>query len=292
MNKRLEKENVVRRPVRRRRRRARRRPLPILLLLALGAAALIRTVSTGVPAAPVPTGSASIPPPSASFASRESLEALKELGLPELQPILDHPENYPEELLEPLVRSQEPLEFVLDYPEHKDDAPADQVEEAEQGTVPLLLQWDERWGYTWYGDDLLALSGCGPTALSMVICGLTGDKTATPWRVAEAAEAAGYYVDGVGSSWDLMRKGGEPFGVVSRELPLSETSIRQALEESPVVCSMGPGDFTTSGHFIVLTDAGPDGFQICDPNSIANSQRVWDYETLAGQIRNLWAFTV
>ena len=38
----------------------------------------------------------------------------------------------------------------------------------EDGSVPLFLQWDERWGYRSYGGDFLAVTGCGPTALSMV----------------------------------------------------------------------------------------------------------------------------
>lgn len=62
-------------------------------------------------------------------------------------------------------------------------------------------------GYANYGDGLMALNGCGPTALSMVICGLTGDNTITPYTVAQYADSQGLYVDGVGTSWDLMRTG-------------------------------------------------------------------------------------
>lgn len=37
------------------------------------------------------------------------------------------------------------------------------------GGIPLLLQWDERWGYKNYGDNIMAINGCGPTCLSMVV---------------------------------------------------------------------------------------------------------------------------
>lgn len=41
------------------------------------------------------------------------------------------------------------------------------------GEIPALIQWDERWGYAPYGSEtIIAVSGCGPTALSMVISGL------------------------------------------------------------------------------------------------------------------------
>ena len=26
--------------------------------------------------------------------------------------------------------------------------------------MPLLLQWDERWGYRYYGDQMMAINGC------------------------------------------------------------------------------------------------------------------------------------
>ena len=91
---------------------------------------------------------------------------------------------YPTQLLELVARNPETAQFVLDYPEVKDDPPGETVGQVTKGTFPLLMQWDSRWGYQTYGDGLMALNGCGPTALSMVICGLTGDDTVTPWTVA------------------------------------------------------------------------------------------------------------
>ena len=198
-----------------------------------------------------------------------------------------------EELLELAVRNPETVDFVADYPQEKDRPPAETVEEAEQGSIPLLLQWDPRWGCAQYGDGPMALNGCGPTALSMVICGLTGDGTATPYAVAQYAQEMGYYVDGVGTSWELMSAGGTHFGVTARELPLSQSVMENALAAGePIICSVGPGDFTTSGHFIVLSGLEDGKFQVRDPNRHSTSEKLWDYDTLAGQITNLWAFSV
>ena len=139
----------------------------------------------------------------------------------------------------------------------------------------------------------MALNGCGPTALSMVICGLTGDGTATPYTVAQYAQEMGYYVDGVGTSWELMSAGGAHFGVTARELPLSQPVMENALAAGePIICSVGPGDFTTSGHFIVLSGLEDGQFQVRDPTRRSTSEKLWDYDTLAGQITNLWAFSV
>ena len=154
--------------------------------------------------------------------SSETLSQLRELAKEETQAkyILKNLEDYPSGLLSLLARNTETLDFVAGYPQHKNDAPADTVGEVTKGEFPLLMQWDMRWGYATYGDGLMALNGCGPTALSMVICGLTGDNTITPYTVAQYADNQGYYVDGVGTSWDLMRTGAEHFGLTAKELPL------------------------------------------------------------------------
>ena len=44
---------------------------------------------------------------------------------------------------------------------------------------------------------------------------------------------------------------------------------------------MGPGDFTTSGHFILLTGVEDGKYQVNDPNRHSTSQKLWDYDTLA-----------
>lgn len=209
------------------------------------------------------------------------------------KPLLDHPENYPEELLELAVKNPEALHFVLDYPEKKDEPAAQTIQELEDGEIPHLFQWDERWGCSLYGEHTLAVSGCGPTCLSMVASGLTGDNTLTPAVVADWSESHGHYVSGNGSSWSLMTEGAEHFGLTATELPLDETTMKKALEAGkPIILSVREGDFTTSGHFIVLCGAEDEQFRIYDPNSQALSDRLWDYETLAPQIRNLWSFEI
>lgn len=93
--------------------------------------------------------------------------------------------TWPESLQALLERHPDALEFVEGYPDHKDDAPAETIGDVVQGQFPLLLQWDARWGYVRYGDDLLAVTGCGPTCLAMAAAGLTGDNAITPAAVAE-----------------------------------------------------------------------------------------------------------
>ncbi|MCI8598095.1 MAG: hypothetical protein HFJ10_06595 [Lachnospiraceae bacterium] len=159
--------------------------------------------------------------------------------------------------------------------------------------IPLFLQWDERWGYETYGDDFLALTGCGPTCLAMVRCGLSQDGTWNPYKVARMAEEEGLYVSGAGSSWELMTWGAEKLGLTSWEVIFDEEHIVSTLNSgNPIICVVGPGDFTDNGHFLVLTGIDDSGKIILrDPNSNIRSEKTWEIDKLMSQIKNLWAFS-
>ena len=60
----------------------------------------------------------------------------------------------------------------------------------------------------------------------------------------------------------------------------------------PVILALGAGDFTTAGHYIVLTGVEDGRFRVNDPNSPVRSQKLWSYEELEGQIRNIWEISV
>lgn len=90
-----------------------------------------------------------------------------------------------------------------------------------------------------------------------------------------------------------MRTGAEHFGLTAKELPLDEGVVTRALKNGqPIICSVGPGDFTTSGHFIVLVGMEDGKIRVNDPNRHSTSSQLWDYDTLAGQINNLWAYSL
>lgn len=203
--------------------------------------------------------------------------------------------GYPQSLVELMERNPETEQFVMDYFDKKDlNQEIDISGDVKSGEFPLFLQWDERWGYKSYGGDFLAVTGCGPTCLSMVYCGLSGDTRWNPYEVARMAEENGYYVEGSGSSWDLMSSGAEKLGLKSEAVVFDESHIREKLQGGhPVICSVGPGDFTSAGHFIVLCGIKDNGEIIVhDPNSRKNSEKSWDLERLMSQIKNLWSYSI
>lgn len=202
--------------------------------------------------------------------------------------------HYPETLLSAYLNNPEMEDFVAGYlnadiTSHQNESLTSQ--EMEQ-TYPLLLQWDKRWGYASYGSSIIGLSGCGPTCLSMVLVSLTRDESQTPAQIAQFSEANGYYVEGSGTAWSLMTDGAAQLGLSARELSLAEATMKAALDAGqPIICSMGSGDFTTQGHFILIYGYNEQGFLVNDPNCIARSNQSWPFEKLQWQIKNLWAYS-
>ena len=88
---------------------------------------------------------------------------------------------WPAELLELLEKNPETEAFVWNYPLQKDqEVDIDLSEHIGSEKVPLLMQWDPRWGYVEYTGKVMGLSGCGPTCLSMVCIYLLDDAQYTP----------------------------------------------------------------------------------------------------------------
>ena len=196
--------------------------------------------------------------------------------------------EYPRSLVELLDRNPETEEFVLNYPFRREKKIRMRDFDRSRG-VPLMMQWDTRWGYIEYGSDVVGITGCGPLCLSMAGYYLTGDNKFSPDKVVEFALENGYNVSGSGSSWTLISEGGVKLGLDVTEIPLVKQRILDNLKAgNPIICVMGPGDFTTTGHFIVLVGEEDGLLRVNDPNSKANSEKLWKFEDIESQFRNLW----
>ena len=207
--------------------------------------------------------------------------------------IKSHKKKYPKRYRQLAQEYPETIDFVYQYPVLHDETPViDLSDEAGSSSIPLLLQWDTRWGYYSYAGGDIGYTGCGPTCLSMVALYLTGNSKYTPLYIAEYAEEHGYCTEGVGTKWALMDGGASAFGLEADSIDTDKESLREALEDGmPVICSVKEGDFTDSGHFIVLTGYTDNGrFTLHDPNSVENSSKTWTYKRLAKQIRAAWSY--
>lgn len=202
-------------------------------------------------------------------------------------------DEIPEDLMELMEKNPETEEFVLQYPSKKGTySTADLDEYLNSAQVPLFLQWDSRWGYYEYGGNVMGLTGCGPTCLSMVAIHVLQNPELTPIYMANYAQRNGYYADGIGTSWDFMSQGARALGLNVSEVPLTEGVVKQYLENgNPIIAIMGPGDFTESGHFIVFVGVKDGKIIVNDPNSKSRSQQLWEFEDIKYQIKNMWVYS-
>ncbi len=231
----------------------------------------------------------------------EVLEHLTRLGKenPVIAGIAASYADYPIALLTALANNPEMADFAAGYPASAGsgsagELPADGLTQNERAqSCPLLLQWDPRWGYHSYGaKSCVALSGCGPACLSMVLFSLTGDASLTPDKIADYSTRNGYYVDASGTAWALMEDLPEEYGVRVSKPSASEAAMKALLDNgSLIICAMSRGDFTLAGHFIVIRGYDREGFLVNDPNCLSRSRRHWTFSQLKPQIKGIWAYT-
>lgn len=223
---------------------------------------------------------------------------------PQIETILLNMQDYPDWLLEHMIAQPETIDWVVEYPEYMKKSeeeinqialePVDLEQYEMHGQIPIFYQWTSTWGYAKYGEEQIAIDGCGPTCLAMVAVGLTGDTSYTPKKVADISMEIGTYLSDTGTTWDLMEKGPGQMGFQSWQMKSwSASAILQELESGhPVICSMKEGNFTTQGHFIVLAGVAEDGkVLVNDPNSKVRTQTEWDAQELLDQAKGMWAFS-
>lgn len=220
------------------------------------------------------------------------LERLGELAEDDgrIAEILENSYKYPDKLLEALANNPEMTDFVMGYEKNAGRVSGVLTQDEMKQDFPLFLQWDPRWGYGDYGDGSnIGLAGCGPTCLSMALFYLTRNESLTPDKMAEYSMENGYYISGTGTAWALLKDVPEQYGLSVSQPKAEEYSMKAALDSgSVIICSMGPGDFTAGGHFIVIYGYDTKGFLVNDPNCVARSRQSWSFSELEGQIKNIW----
>ena len=190
-------------------------------------------------------------------------------------------------------------EFPSKYPAETQTLDADLAmsEEDYENTVfktdtPHLYQWDRRWAQTEYSATTFGLTGCGPTSFAMVVQGLT-DNEVTPYEMAVYAQEHGYMSQYDGTSVQLFYNEAEAFGLSCRDMAFDSSNIRGALESGQlIIANLGPGYFTRTGHFFVLTGVAEDGRVIInDPYSKERSTQLWDVDLIISESQGLYAFS-
>ena len=151
-------------------------------------------------------------------------------------------------------------------------APSPVVWEVQIGQPVDNKQGDSRWGkkpYTIIGSasQTIGSSGCGPTSMSDIMASWISHAI-TPVEMCAYAIAHGYRTKDSGTAWGFFKSIAAAYGYTGFVQTKSMATARQALREGAlVVASMGPGYWTSAGHFICLWKSDDTYMYACDPAS-------------------------
>lgn len=164
------------------------------------------------------------------------------------------------------------------------------------------LQTDPRWGsldYSAPGEKTtIAASGCGPTAMSMVLA-TWADPSVTPKTECAWALANGYKAPHQGTYYGYFEPAGARYGL--RVTRLNYTSlygkstsayhaqVKDALDRGElVIACMGKGNWTSSGHYVLAWKIDGDTIYINDPASTKASRTMGSWALFRQQVKYYW----
>ena len=161
------------------------------------------------------------------------------------------------------------------------------------------LQTDPRWGsldYSARGEKTnIAVSGCGPTALAMVLATWVDPKI-TPKSECAWALAHGYKAPHQGTYYGYFAPAAKRFGLTCKMLngvtlygkPDSpyHTQAKAAVDRGDlVIACMGRGLWTSSGHFVLVWNISGNVVSINDPASTRAVRTQGDYSVFKRQVK-------
>lgn len=161
--------------------------------------------------------------------------------------------------------------------------------------LTLLLQKDERWAMLDYGlekhNNDIAHNGCALASLAM-IDGYWQQETPDIHEILDWAENR-YYVKGQGTSWQIFGDFAAEKGYQYEDLGNYYNRAKELMNQGiPVIVSVGPGTFTTSGHILVLITDTNGYLRAYDPNDDGKKkhyEKTWTPEIFLQEAVHYWA---
>lgn len=164
------------------------------------------------------------------------------------------------------------------------------------------LQTDPRWGsldYSAPGEKTtIRASGCGPTAMAMVLA-TWSDKLVTPATECAWALAHGFKAPHSGTYYGYFVLAGARYGLRVRQINAvniygnsksahHETAQRAIESGHLVIACMGKGNWTSSGHYVLVWDIQGDTIYINDPASTLARRTRGSYALFKTQVKYYW----
>ena len=161
------------------------------------------------------------------------------------------------------------------------------------------LQTDPHWAnvdYSAKGEKTtIGKSGCGPTAMAMVLA-TWADKSVTPKTECAWALAHGYKAPHQGTYYGYFAPAAKRFGLACKMLngasiygkPNSpyHAQAKAAVDQGDlVIACMGRGLWTSSGHFVLVWKITGNTIYINDPASTRTARTQGDYSLFKQQVK-------
>lgn len=142
---------------------------------------------------------------------------------------------------------------------------------------PDFKQYDSRWGKKKYSthtsSQTMSNSGCGPTAMADVVAALK-DPNVTPYDLALMAVAWGDRTYNSGTAWSFFKHIMTEYNFTKMVQSASIDALKACLDAGGyVVCSMGPGYWTSGGHFITAWKYDASYIYCNDPASASRKKQ-------------------
>ena len=171
------------------------------------------------------------------------------------------------------------------------------------------LQTDSRWAkwpYSNYNENTnIGASGCGPTAMAMVIATWV-DPSVTPVTTCQWSLDNGYKATGNGTYQSYFVPQAAAYGLECYRVNTSSLQYmssanaakyhqeaHDAVDEGHlVICLMGKGLWTSSGHFILWYSNDGDDVLINDPASTKAARLRNTFAKLKSEVRYYWVVKV
>lgn len=164
------------------------------------------------------------------------------------------------------------------------------------------LQTDKRWKdrpYRTKGENsTIGSAGCGPTSAAMIIATLV-DKNVTPVTTCEWSMKKGYKALNQGTYYSYFVPQFAEYGMKCIRLnssrinrnpnhPVHDEALRLLDDGHYLIAVMGPGNWTSSGHYIVVWKE--DGkYHINDSYSKISRRTLGDFNQFRTECRMYWA---
>lgn len=167
-------------------------------------------------------------------------------------------------------------------------------------------QKDIKWKSLPYAVDgeksTIGSAGCGPVSMAMVLASLVSPYI-DPLTTISWARWKGYKVKSSGTAYSYLVPQGKAYGINVKQLnsaniyhkptnPVHDTALAELKKGNWLIACMGPGVWTSGGHFILVYGYKDGKVYINDSNSTSTQRCCNTWEVFKNEVKVYWSIEV